>query len=467
MEDLPSETETAVAEPQPGAETAPTPWPAQWIPADGDHPARLGGLDVRSLAGEYGTPLFALDLADLRDRMDAWATAASEHFAPDRGLAGADVYYASKAFTCISMIRLAVERGLCADVASGGELAVALAGGMDPARIGVHGNNKSDDEIAAALNAGVGRIVVDSFDELEVLSAAAVQRGVVAPVFVRVTTGVHAGANEFIATAHEDQKFGLTLADGSALEAARLAVGLPGTQLAGLHQHIGSQISDLEGHAVSTRALLSLRAEIARETGRLVPDVDLGGGYGITYVDEPTLSPDAVCARMAGVVRAACEVLGTPPPRISFEPGRNIVGPAMVALYPVGAIKRVTVADGERWYVAVDAGMSDTVLRPMLYGAVYTADVASRQIGGPTMRSRLVGKHCESGDILIRDLALPEGLRRGDLIAVPAAGAYGRSMSSNYNMLTRAPVVAVEHGEATVWIRRETIEDLLRTDAAL
>lgn len=446
--------------------STPSPWPGNWIPADADSPAQVGGLSVRSLADECGTPVFALDLADLRTRMDAWVAAAAEHFAPERGLAGADVYYASKAFTCISLIRLAVERGLCADVASDGELAVALAGGMAPARIGVHGNNKSEAEIAAALDAGVGRIVVDSIDELDLISAAAGERGLTAPVFLRVTTGVHAGASEYIATAHEDQKFGLSLSDGTALAAARRAVALPNLHLAGLHQHIGSQISDLEGHAVSTRALLSLRAEIARETGQLLEDIDLGGGYGITYVDEPTLTPDEVCRQMAGVVRAACEVLETAPPRISFEPGRSIIGPAMVTIYTVGAVKRIAVDDGERTYVAIDGGMGDTVLRPMLYGAEYTAAVASREIPGATARSRIVGKHCESGDIMIREIELPEGLHRGDLVAIPATGAYGRSMASNYNLLARSPVVAVEDGEATLWIRRDTIEDFFRVDAA-
>lgn len=198
----------------------------------------------------------------------------------------------------------------------------------------------------------------------------------------------------------------------------------------------------------------------------LVPDVDLGGGYGITYVDEPTLSPDEVCARMAGVVRAACEVLEVAPPRISFEPGRSIVGPAMVTLYSVGAIKRVTIDDGERSYVAIDGSMGDTVLRPMLYGSVYTADVASREISGPTVRSRIVGKHCESGDIMIRDIDLPEGLERGDLLAIPATGAYGRSMASNYNLLARSPVVAVENGEATLWLRRDTVSDFFAVDPA-
>lgn len=486
-----------------GAER-PTPWPSHWEPARGDVPARVGGIPVTDLVREYGTPVFAVDLAWLRERMDSWAGAATHYFAAERGLAGADVYYASKAFTCVAMVRLAAERGLCLDVASGGELAVALAGGMDPAHIGVHGNNKSDAEIEAALRAGVGRIVADSLDEVALISRLAQNLGVEAPVFLRVTTGVHAGANEYVSTAHEDQKFGLSLADGRALEAARRAVALPGVRLAGLHMHIGSQVSDMEGHAVSTRALLGLRARVAAETGVLVDDVDLGGGFGITYVDEASPSATEVCVRLSEVVRESCAELGTPPPRISFEPGRHIVGPAMVTLYSVGGVKRVTLPEGTadgpgdshsdsasaiggrgapesrgharipgvireespaRWYVSIDAGMTDNVLRPMLYGSVYTAAVASREVSGETIEpSRLVGKHCESGDIMIRDLALPHGLERGDLIAIPATGAYGRSMAGNYNLLARPPVVAVEDSRAEVWIRRETIEDLLRLD---
>ena len=445
----------------PAPAPAPGPWPRTWRHADGATPARLGGISVTELAAQFGTPLFAVDVAELTARMDAWQQAAQTHFSEDRGLAGADVYYASKAFTCVALVRLAATHGLSLDTASGGELAVGLAGGMPPERIGLHGNNKQDAEIAAALDAGVGRIVADSLDEIALIGAAASARGTTANVFLRVTTGVHAGANEYIATAHEDQKFGIAYDDAPA--AARQALATPGVCLAGLHMHVGSQISELDGHAVSARRLLTLRATIAADTGHLVPDVDLGGGYGITYVDEPELTPDQVASRMAAVIRDESAALGTPPPRVSFEPGRSIAGPSMVTLYSVGTVKSVALDDGQRVYVATDAGMTDNVLRPMLYGSVYTAAVANRQSGGQLHRSRVVGRHCESGDVMIQDIALPH-LERGDLLAIPATGAYGRSMASNYNLFTRPPVVAVEDGQAQVWMRRETVADLLATD---
>lgn len=437
------------------------PWPRTWVPAAGQTPAAIGGRSVTSLASEFGTPLFVVDLAELDARMGAWVQAAEDAFAR---LGGADVYYASKAFTCTAVVRRAAAAGMRLDVASGGELAVALAAGMDPAHIGLHGNNKSREEIIAALQAGVGRIVADSHSEIEFLGEIAAELGVTAPVFLRVTTGVHAGANEYIATAHEDQKFGLSLAAGDAMEAARLVAAHPHLALAGLHMHIGSQILIPDGHAVSARALLGLRAEIESELGILVPEVDFGGGYGITYVDEEALAPADALSAIASVVAEECERLGTTPPRASFEPGRSVIGPAMVTLYEVGTVKTVTLDDGERTYVSLDASMGDNVLRPMLYGSVYLAEPASRVPAGTPRRSRLVGKHCESGDILIRDLDLADDVRRGDLIAVPATGAYGRAMGNTYNMIGRPAVVAVADGEASVWLRRETNEDLLLLD---
>ncbi|HHW82228.1 MAG TPA: diaminopimelate decarboxylase [Actinomycetales bacterium] len=446
--------------------TTATPWPVSWVPARGEEPARIGGRPVTELAGDYGTPVFVVDLEELTARMDAWVSGAAEAFSEDAGLAGADVYYASKAFTCTAVVRLARERGMRVDVASGGELAVALRAGMPGEHIGLHGNNKSPAELRAALEAGVGRIVADSLSEISLLSELAADAGVSdVPVFLRVTTGVHAGANEYVSTAHEDQKFGLSAASGAALEAARAVVGSGPLALTGLHMHIGSQIFGPEGHDVSARALLRLRAEIARETGVLVDEVDLGGGFGVTYVDEAPTAVREMTAVLARGVREECEALGTPPPRISFEPGRSVIGPAMVTLYEVGTTKTVTVEDGERWYVSFDGGMTDNVLRPMLYGSEYVAEVASREPGGEGRRSRLVGKHCESGDIMIRELRLPADLTRGDLLAIPATGAYGRSMASNYNMLLRPPVIAVrEDSQPEVWLRRETLDDLLATD---
>ncbi|HUI36620.1 MAG TPA: diaminopimelate decarboxylase, partial [Gaiellaceae bacterium] len=376
------------------------PWPATWSAARSDSPATIGGLPVTDLAAEWGTPVFVVDLEELTSRMDDWVRSAAGAFAQANGLAGADVYYASKAFTCTAILRIARERGMRVDVASGGELAVALAAGTPCEHVGLHGNNKSAGELGAALEAGVGRIVVDSLSEIAFLQEIAAKRGNHAvPVFIRVTTGVHAGANEFVATAHEDQKFGLSANSGAALEAAREVVAAPNLELAGLHMHIGSQIFGAAGHEASTRPLLALRAEIAAETGVLVPEVDLGGGFGISYVDEDPMAVADVTGALAAVVRDECEALGTPPPRVSFEPGRSVVGPAMVTLYEVGTTKTVAVDDGERWYVAFDGGMTDNVLRPMLYGSEYVTEVANREPAGEGRRSRLVGKHCESGDI--------------------------------------------------------------------
>lgn len=443
----------------------PSPWPATWIPAAGDTPATIGGLPVTELVRQYGTPLFAVDTHELTGRMDAWIQAAKAAFAPAQGLANADIYYASKAFTCTALLKIAREHGLRVDVASGGELAVALAAGIPGKEIALHGNNKSAAELRAALRAGIGRVVVDSLPEITLLEELAdLQEIRKVPVFLRVTTGVHAGANEFVATAHEDQKFGLAAASGAALEAARAVAAAPHLELAGLHMHIGSQILSTAGHEASTRTLLQLRASIAADLGILVPEVDLGGGFGITYVDEAPPTPAEFTEKLAATVRDECAALGTPAPRVSLEPGRSIIGPAMVTLYEVGTIKSVALAAGERSYVSFDGGMTDNVLRPMLYGSRYLAAVANRVPDGDPQPSRLVGKHCESGDIMIRDLDLPSGLARGDLLAIPATGAYGRSMASNYNMLTRPPVVAVADGESQVWLRRERLTDLLALD---
>ncbi len=441
-----------------------SPWPATWIPAAGEAPAQIGGLPVTMLAAEFGTPLFVVDVAELRARMASWTEAATAAFTAANGLAGADVYYASKAFTCTSLLALARQYDMRVDVASGGELAVALAAGVSGEYLGLHGNNKSVDELRGALLAGVGRIVVDSLSEIELLEQLARDAGKVAPVFLRVTTGVHAGANEYVSTAHEDQKFGLSAQSGAALAAAKAVVASEHLELTGLHMHIGSQIFGIEGYEVSTRALLRLRAEIAAATGVLVGDVDLGGGVGITYVDEEPVPVAELLEALAVVVRSECAALGAAVPRVSFEPGRSIIGPAMVTLYSVGSTKIVDVEGGERWYVAFDGGMTDNVLRPMLYGSQYVAAPANREPEGSMRRSRLVGKHCESGDIMIRDIEFPAGLTRGDLLAIPATGAYGRSMASNYNMLTRPPVIAVESGMAEVWLRKESISDLLALD---
>ncbi|WP_447924924.1 diaminopimelate decarboxylase [Georgenia muralis] len=459
------------AAPRP-AEPAPEPdgtstgvWPTSVRRGD-DGALVVGGVDVRDLAVEHGTPAYVLDEADLRGRARAYARAFAAAFAPEAGLAGADVYYAGKAFLSVAVARWVHEEGLRVDTATGGELAVALRAGVPGAHIGLHGNNKSAEEIVAALEHGVGRIVVDSLAEVDVVARLAAERGLRAPVMVRVTTGVHAGGHEFIATAHEDQKFGLSLTSGAARKAVDEILARPDLELVGLHSHIGSQIMDLAGFEVAARAVLGLRAQVAADTGYLMPEIDLGGGYGIAYTgaDSTPPTPEEVAAALAGVVRRACAELGTAVPRVSVEPGRSIVGPSALTLYTVGTVKDVQLDDGgRRTYVSVDGGMSDNI-RPALYEADYTATIASRTSAAEPVAARVVGKHCESGDIVVRGVALPADVAAGDLLAVPATGAYGRSMASNYNLVPRPPVLAVRDGAVRVLVRRETLEDLLALD---
>ncbi|MGO1511054.1 MAG: diaminopimelate decarboxylase [Actinomycetaceae bacterium] len=441
------------------------PWPRTARRAD-DGVLTVGGVALTDLAAEHGTPAYVLDLADLRGRATAYARAFATHFDPARGLAGADVYYAGKALLTVGVARLVHEAGLRVDTSTGGELATALRAGVPGHAIGLHGNNKSDAEIAAAIDAGVGRIVVDSLAEIDRVEMIAAERGTSVPVMVRVTTGVHAGGHEFIATAHEDQKFGLSLASGAARKAVDEILGRPALELVGLHSHIGSQVFDLAGFEAAARAVLALREEVRLGTGTVLPEVDLGGGYGIRYTgaDAVPPTPDDVAAALARVVAEECARLGSPVPRVSVEPGRSVVGPAGLTLYRVGTMKDVELdGGGVRTYVSVDGGMSDHI-RTALYDAEYTAALAGRPGEGPTVPSRVVGKHCESGDVVVRDVALPADTARGDLLAVPATGAYGRSMSSQYNLVPRPPVIGVEDGHARVMVRRETIDDLLALD---
>ena len=433
-----------------------------------DGSVAVAGVDLADLAARFGTPLYVLDETDLRARARGFREAFERAFAAVG--AQVDVYYAGKAFLSVAVARWVSDEGLAVDAATGGELAVALAAGVPGARIGLHGNNKSDEEIAAALDAGVGRVVADSLVEIARLSAAAVARDVEVPVMVRVTTGVHAGGHEHIATAHEDQKFGLSLAaapgeDSPALTGLLAVLAAPGLRLAGIHSHVGSQILEPAGFVVAARRVLELRAELAARTGVLVDEVDLGGGYGIAYLpgDVP-LDPERVAKDVVTAVAGAAADLGTPLPRFSVEPGRAIVGPAGLTLYTVGTVKPVALDGGfVRTYVAVDGGMSDNI-RPALYGARYHADVVGRSSDADEVPARVVGKHCESGDIVVHDVALAGDVRAGDLLAVPATGAYGRSMASNYNLVPRPAVVAVRDGEARLLIRRETMTDLLALD---
>jgi diaminopimelate decarboxylase len=425
----------------------------------------VGGMDVRELAAEFGTPLYIIDEADMRAR----AAEFRDHFAAAFGRhhAHVDVYYASKAMLSSRIAKWMYDEDLFMDVASGGELELALRGGMPAKRIGLHGNNKSDAELARALEVGVGRIIVDSFTEIEVLDALARERGVVAPVMVRVTTGVHAGGHEYIATAHEDQKFGFSLATGAALKALHACHAAGGLKLLGIHTHIGSQILGLDAFRESAERMFALRADFATASGVELPEVDLGGGYAIKYVEAgEELDTKHAAYGVADAIAAALKKTGGSWPRISIEPGRAIAGPSGMTLYTVGVVKSVQLEDGEsRLYVAVDGGMSDN-MRTIAYGADYTATIASRLSEDPRVPARVVGKHCESGDIVVRDVKLPMDIARGDLVAVPATGAYGRVMANNYNSVLRPAVISVRDGKATLHVRRDTLEDLLSWDVA-
>ncbi|MGO1167567.1 MAG: diaminopimelate decarboxylase, partial [Janibacter sp.] len=406
---------------------------------------------------------------DFRARARAYRTAFETAF---RAVGSdVDVYYAGKALLTVAVARWAREEGLRVDTASGGELAVALRAGVPGPEIGLHGNNKSDAEIGRALDEGVGRIIVDSLVEVERVARLAGERGVVAPVMVRVTTGVHAGGHEYISTAHEDQKFGFSLANGRAREAVdRIVAKGESLHLLGLHSHIGSQIFDTSGFEIAARRLIDLHTEVADEHGITMPEMDLGGGYGIAYTSEhDPLTPKQLGRQMGDLVARELKVFQdthpeAPLPRISIEPGRAIAGPSAFTLYEIGTIKDVDVtADLTRTYVSVDGGMSDNV-RTALYGADYSCALASRTSEAEQRLVRVVGRHCESGDIVVMDEYLPEDIAAGDLIAVPGTGAYCRSLSNQYNHTPRPPVVAVRDGAARVIVRRETIDDLLALD---
>jgi diaminopimelate decarboxylase len=410
---------------------------------------------LRDLVAEHGSPAYVLDEADFRARARAFRA----------GFSDCDVYYAGKAFLCTTVARWIDEEGLSLDVCTGGELAVAERARFPMERVGFHGNNKTVAELARAIELGVGRIVVDSFHEIVRLIELTRELGATARLMVRVTAGVEAHTHEYIATAHEDQKFGFSISSGDALAAVRLIHDAPGLELLGLHSHIGSQIFDSSGFEVAARRVLALHAEISSEVGVELPELDLGGGFGIAYTtqDDPS-DPAQLAVEMTKIVRDECELRDLAVPRLSIEPGRAIAGPAMCTVYEVGTVKAVELDGGAvRTYVSVDGGMSDNI-RTALYDADYSCTLANRVSDAPVLMTRLVGKHCEAGDIVVKDEFLPGDVAPGDLVAVPGTGAYCRSMASNYNHVLRPPVVAVRDGESRLVVRRETLDDLLATD---
>ncbi|MGV8884137.1 MAG: diaminopimelate decarboxylase [Microbacteriaceae bacterium] len=422
----------------------------------------IAGVRATDLVARYGTPLYVMDEADARERARGIREAFDAEFA--RIGSAAHVYYAGKAFLSTQVAAWMIADGLNIDVCSGGELAVALAGGAPPARLGFHGNNKSLGEIDRAVRIGVGAIVIDSAIEVERVAEAATRHGRVQPVRLRVNSGVHAHTHEYLATAREDQKFGIPLSDVAAL-VARIREH-SGLEFLGLHSHIGSQIFESDGFAEAASRLFAVHAELLADGP--VPQLNLGGGFGIAYTSADEALPIVELARqLADIVAAAAAHHGVAVPEIAIEPGRSIIGPSTTTLYTVGTIKEVLV-DGtaSRTYVSVDGGMSDNV-RPALYGADYSARLANRVSNAAPVLVRVAGKHCESGDIIVHADYLPGDVMPGDILGVPATGAYGWAMSSNYNYLARPPVVAVSKGRARVIVRGETEADLLARDAGL
>lgn len=435
---------------------APHVWPRNTI-RDDDGVAVIAGVPVTDLAREYGTPLFVIDEDDFRSRCREIAAAFG---------GGRNVYYAAKAFLCSEVARWVDEEGLSLDVSTGGELAVALHADFPPERITFHGNNKSVAELTEAVKVGVGHIVLDSLLEIERLDAIAGEAGVVQDVYVRVTVGVEAHTHEFISTAHEDQKFGLSVASGAAMAAVQRVFATDNLRLVGLHSHIGSQIFDVDGFEVAAHRVIGLLQEVVEQFGvdktAQISTVDLGGGLGISYLASDDPPPMAELAdKLTAIVRSESAAVGLPTPTLVVEPGRAIAGPGTITLYEVGTVKDVDVsATAQRRYVSVDGGMSDNI-RTALYDAQYDARLVSRVSDAPATLARVVGKHCESGDIVVRDTWVPDDLAPGDLLGVAATGAYCYSLSSRYNMICRPAVVAVRAGRPRLILRRETVDDLL------
>jgi len=436
-------------------------WPAS-ANRDTDGEVLFGGVPVSDLTAQFGTPLYVIDQTEFENSAEAVRKALDDS-AKKIG-SEATVYYAGKAFLSSEVVRWIDRLGLNIDVSSGGELAIALAAGIDPKRIGLHGNNKSAAEIGRAVSAGVGAIVIDSEIEIERIAATAGAQDRIQPVRIRVNTGVHAETHEFLATAREDQKFGIAIEDVPALVAKIRS--LNHLDFLGLHSHIGSQIFETAGFAEAAKRLVKLHAELLK-TGP-VPQLNLGGGFGIDYnVGDHAPGVAAMAEEIVDAVAIACASEGIPVPKLAFEPGRAIVGRAGVTLYSVGTVKDVKLNDGQvRKYVSVDGGMSDN-LRAALYQAEYSARLVSRVSSSNPALVRVVGKHCESGDIVVRHDFLPGDVNNGDIIAVAATGAYCFSLASNYNYLQRPPVVAVAKGKARLIVRGETETDLLSRDACL
>ncbi|WP_405982432.1 diaminopimelate decarboxylase [Streptomyces sp. NBC_00158] len=431
---------------EPGTD-GPSVWPASTtrLPHGG---LAVGGVDLVEVAERFGTPVYVLDEGELRGRCRTYKEAFPE----------AEVYYAAKAFLSRAVVRWVREEGLGLDVCSAGELELAVTAGFPPDRIVLHGNAKSPHDLGTALRLGVGRIVIDSPSEIARIAAAVGPDGR-QKVMVRVVPGVSAGGHHKIRTGTDGQKFGLAVGDGSALHAVARILAQPQLELTGLHCHIGSQITEVGPYLTALRRMVDLMARIRDAHGRVLPELDMGGGHGIAYRPGEAAMDVTVLARgLRAELAGACAGAGLPVPRLAVEPGRAVVGPAGVAVYRVLAVKQT----GATVFVAVDGGMSDNP-RPALYGVRYAPRLIGRA-GAAPRTATVVGRHCEAGDVLAAGVELPGDVRPGDLIAVPVAGAYHLSMASGYNMVGRPPVVAVDRGTARLLVRRETLDDLRRRD---
>ena len=419
----------------------------------------IAGCSAEKLVKEYGSPIFVLDQDDFFVRTKAWQAALNESFGTGK------LYYAAKSFICVEVAKWLKELKVGLDVCTGGELAVALAADFPASDIEFHGNNKSVAEITTAIKNGVGTIVIDSFDELSRVAKIASDFKKVQKVYLRLTPGIDAHTHEFISTAHEDVKFGFSIASGDAQIAIDKCMAESSLNLAGIHCHIGSQIFEVSGFELAAQRLVSVLAAFRDKYSKELAELNIGGGYGIAYTkNESGISPAQVIPAIAQVIKSECAKAKLSVPKVSIEPGRAIVGPTTTTIYVVGTTKSVTLENGaKRRYISVDGGMSENI-RPALYGATYSVFLANRDSAAKAINSRIVGKHCESGDILISEIDMPEDVKAGDLVAIPATGAYGRSMASNYNHMPRPSVIAVINGTAREILRRETEDDLLNLD---
>ncbi|MGW1363822.1 diaminopimelate decarboxylase [Streptomyces chartreusis] len=426
-------------------------WPASAVePREGE--ITVGGVPLAEVADRFGTPVYVIDEDEVRERCRTY-----RHAFPE-----AEVLYAAKAFLCRAMIHWVDEEGLGLDVCSAGELELAVTTGFPPERIVLHGNAKSPRDLDTALRLGVGRIVIDSPSEIARLAAAVGPDGH-QKVMVRVVPGISAGGHEKIRTGTEDQKFGLSISDGYAQHAIARILDQPQLELTGLHCHLGSQITSVKPYLSAVRRMVGLMARLNEQHGLVLRELDLGGGHGIAYrPGEPALDLTTLARKVRAELTEACAAAGLTVPRLIIEPGRAIAGPAGVALYHVLSVKRT----GAHTYVAVDGGMSDNP-RPALYGVRYAPRLVGRHSTAAPAPVTVVGRHCEAGDILAADVELPDDIRPGDLLAVPAAGAYHVSMASGYNMVGRPPVVAVDDGHARLLVRRESLDDIRSRDVGL